>query len=256
MTAKKIISFINKSPLFIYELGLIGFLKFILLRRYDIGYKGQLHQFSVKRLNGKRVYIRSGTTDIITFQDYLESRYYLPHYPLPEKPIIVDLGANIGLASLDYAVTYPESRIFAVEMDKANFIVANRNCSSLGTRVNLICAAVWHKIDVVCYEGAGEDGYHVTTPSNSAISVETITISQLLKNHRIEKVNFLKMDIEGAEEQIFGSNELDWLEKIDQINCEIHGKHLYQKIASKLENYGFKVCRHPHHWNSIIAKKI
>jgi FkbM family methyltransferase len=71
------------------------------------------------------------------------------------------------------------------------------------------------------------------------------TISQIIAENQITRIDLLKLDAENAERQVIeGINEHDW-EKIQQITMELHtnipgGKTLVSDIINLLESKGFK----------------
>jgi hypothetical protein len=69
-----------------------------------------------------------------------------------------------------------------------------------------------------------------------------ITVKEILDRFNLEKVDFLKMDIEGAEYAIFRDSQ-EWLKRVDNFAMEVH----YRlgdpgEIVHHLENAGFRVA--------------
>jgi len=72
------------------------------------------------------VHLRVWTTDTSTYAEVLLRGEYA--FDLPFSPrIILDAGANIGMASIYFTHRYPEARIIAVEAEASNFAVLERN---------------------------------------------------------------------------------------------------------------------------------
>jgi len=57
--------------------------------------------------------------------------------------------------------------------------------------------------------------------SKSVHSVKALTVNDLLDNYGLERIDILKIDIEGAEKEVF-SNSSSWLGKVDAIIIELH----------------------------------
>jgi hypothetical protein len=53
-------------------------------------------------------------------------------------------------------------------------------------------------------------------------AIQAHTIKDLLRLSGCEKVDILKLDIEGAEEQLFGKGETDWIDLVNSIVIEFH----------------------------------
>src|SRR5262245_28331690 len=79
-----------------------------------------------------RVYLREVGSDVFTFQEIIKAEIYQPAVVrLPSCQTIIDLGANIGLASLYLASRYPTSRVFAVEPNPSSYELLELNLRPL-----------------------------------------------------------------------------------------------------------------------------
>lgn len=67
-----------------------------------------------------------GTSDYETFYQAIVHNQYRFNYPVNAK-IMIDGGANIGLASIAFKNIFPAATIIAIEPDKENFIQLNKN---------------------------------------------------------------------------------------------------------------------------------
>ena len=83
----------------------------------------------------------------------------------------------------------------------ANAALAARNVSAFGDRCEVLNAAVWSEDGEVSYEGGEEQGYHVMSegggPSDRKVAARTI--DSIFHQFGLDAVDYLKMDIEGAE---------------------------------------------------------
>jgi FkbM family methyltransferase len=237
------------------ELGPLNTLHFLMVRKNLYGTKNSPESFFPKRLQGQGIEVRPGTTDLGSLQDLLTTRFYLPMWELPTNAHIVDLGGNIGTAAADFAASHPSARVITVEMDRSNYELCRRNTSTFGTRVTALHAAIWHKNETVRYDGDGEDGFHITNGSDPSRSVEGITMKELIRRFNLPRIDYLKIDIEGAERQLFQDPDLDWLTQVHTLCCEVHAPDLFALISGILEAEGFDVEKDPRHWNAIIARK-
>jgi hypothetical protein len=71
------------------------------------------------------------------------------------------------------------------------------------------------------------------------IEVETVTIPRLLERFPGGRVNILKMDIEGAEDEIFRDDPGIWLPNIDCIIVETHGPEITRNVHDALLRNGW-----------------
>jgi hypothetical protein len=88
-----------------------------------VGYKQALHIALAERTNGdirihlfdkgRDVALRSGTSDMRCFEKIFLAEDYRTPFPVEAK-VIVDAGANVGMATLYYSYAYPNARIIAI----------------------------------------------------------------------------------------------------------------------------------------------
>ncbi len=147
---------------------------------------------------------------------------------VPSAKSIVDLGANIGLATRLFAARYPAASIVAVEPDPQNFAMLNRNTHRQieQGRCRLIHAAIWDKdgdVSLQPSEGEGQfDSVRTTEAQESGSRVRAITMETLLNETGLEQIDILKIDIEGAEVELLRSAP-KWLNRVQSIAAEFHG---------------------------------
>ena len=152
---------------------------------------------------GSVVRCRPGTTDAQVFYDTFVAQYHLP--PLGFHPSsILDLGSNIGTTIIHYAGLYPRARILGVELDEGNFLLAQRNIASLGDRCTVLHGAAWWEDGEVTYGGDQEWGRRVQ--ANGIRKAQAYSIPKLL-DQLGPTVDFVKMDIEGAEAEILARGQ-------------------------------------------------
>ena len=160
-------------------------------------------------------------------------------------PLILDLGANIGLSVLAFKSQYPNSKIIAYEADPEIFRYLEDNVKrNSATDVSLRNEAVWSHECLLSFVGDHSDGGHVVEQSSlSTIPVKASSFKELLLE--FPKIDFLKIDIEGAEKEIFKDIQPESLSHIDHIFLEYHhrfGEKPYlAEIISLLEKNGFSL---------------
>lgn len=143
--------------------------------------------------------------------------------------VIVDAGANIGLASVYFANRYPQARIYALEPESSNFALLCKN-SAAYPQITPIRAALWNEItqlDVTNPKGRhGAFRTQMPLPQMSPPiidNVKSVTMSQLLAEERLEFIDILKVDIEGAEKNVF-SDAGPWIDRVGIIIAELHDR--------------------------------
>lgn len=181
---------------------------------------------------------------------------------LSDSPLILDVGANTGMYTDFLLRTCGNVEIIAIECSTTNFnALLKKNYDS---NVTLINAALSSKDSVSKFkEFIGEkndDGtfrYHQWgnivkrdkgLPGDIKVkeyNVKTISIQSLIKDLKIKKIDFLKMDIEGSEYDVIKSMTEDVAEKITQMSIEVHEPKKTPALLKKLEQFGFKTREYP-----------
>ena len=177
------------------------------------------------RLPGYRdaIALRTGTTDIATFEQVFIAREYdLPDTSDPK--FIIDGGAHIGCASVFFAHRYPNASIYAIEPEDSNYKVLTRN-SRHYRNITPIRAAIWNEDTFVEISNPLDEkwSFRVQNSSqNSSSDIRAVTVATLMDEAGFNRVDILKLDIEGAEIELFDSKSKEWIERVDLIVVELH----------------------------------
>lgn len=173
------------------------------------------------------IYLRRSTSDIDNFiQIYLNKEYDF----LPVQPnTILDLGGYIGLASTYLAHRYPNSKIVLVEPDPDNFTIAKLNSRQFGN-IECLNVGVWSKsCDLTISAKIGGDWgtmvREVSEGEEVSPRIKAMSIIDILDFASMERIDFLKIDIEGSEKEIFSDpNSIEWIRRSNVISCELHDR--------------------------------
>lgn len=188
------------------------------------------------------LWCRPGTSDPVVLFDTFAGGYHLPTVALPDSPVILDLGANVGFTAVDFAVRYPTARVVAVEMDPTNCELARRNIGPLSSRITLVEAAVWEKEGQVVYGGEEAWGYRVVDGQAAGASgrvARAITLDTLLTECGITRADYVKMDIEGGEAAVVVPGAA-WIERVRAIQVEWHHPATPDGITAALTAGGLR----------------
>jgi len=171
---------------------------------------------------GKYIYLRPARSDMFVLgQVFIQKEF---DYDIDFTPdLIIDGGAHCGFATLYFLNRFPDARVVAIEPEKSNFSILRKNVGDI-EKVTLINKPLASKEKNVSLSnpGAESPGFRYKK-SKGADGQETITILQVLDqysdnfNHGI-----LKLDIEGAEKEIFENYPEDWIDDFDIIFVEPH----------------------------------
>jgi FkbM family methyltransferase len=198
----------------------------------------------LRALGGRPVWIRGGTSDPFTVNEIVTYGDHWPPPDLPSPELIFDLGANIGVSMALFATAYPEARVVGVEPDPENAALCRRTVGQWGERCTLVQAAAWPTDGTVVLEG--DDVAAMAVRENSgAGQVQAVSMSTLMERHANPRhVDYLKMDIEGAEREVLRRNT-DWVDRVRCISVEIHSPYRVEDCMSDLERLGFSVHTKP-----------
>jgi FkbM family methyltransferase len=136
-------------------------------------------------------------------------------------PVILDCGANIGLSVIYFKKLYPEARITAFEADSAIFRTLKENIKSYNySHVSLIHSAVWKERAVLSFFSEGSVGGMIDMKQvHQANMIEVPSIR--LRDYLEAKIDFLKIDIEGAEYEVLKDCK-DLLVNVSNLFIEYH----------------------------------
>lgn len=160
---------------------------------------------------------------------------------------IIDAGANVGYASLYFSNQFANYKIISIEPEPSNFNILTKNISDNKLNNNILPykKALWHCITTLelFTDNKKEWGFSVNEiTNNNANKTETITINEILKVENKEVINILKVDIEGAEYEIFLHDDryTNFILKTQLLAIEIHDRaENYKKIIDNITKLGF-----------------
>lgn len=178
---------------------------------------------------------------------FLDEQYYFESKR--ERPYIIDCGAHLGFSILYFKRLYPNARITAFEPLEENFAIALENvaANSLGG-VELLPYALAAEEGSKAFYVPAEDsmGGSLTTrrvSSGEAVR-ETRVSCRRLSEYLSEPVDFLKLDIEGAEDEVL-IEAGDMLDNVDSLMIEFHDssnlpRGRLERILALLTAQGFR----------------
>jgi FkbM family methyltransferase len=136
-----------------------------------------------------------------------------PRQVVRSGDIVLDCGAHVGVFT-NKALQLGASKIVAIEPDPVNFECLRRNFAEeiAAGRVVLVEKGVWSSAGTLTLSlGVGNSGggSMVWEEGGSTIEVPVTTIDSLVQELRLPRVDYIKMDIEGAErEALKGGTEV------------------------------------------------
>lgn len=168
---------------------------------------------------GKEIELVDSTSFLCMYEEIFERQIY-KFKTDNHKPIIIDGGANIGLSTIFFKQAYPSSSITAFEPDVKVFQSLKKNINNFRfSDVNLVNKALWISETFLEFMSEGADAGRVLDVEPEVKKYQVPTVR--LRDYLDRPVDFLKLDIEGAETKVIIDCQ-DLLFNVKNIFVEYH----------------------------------
>ena len=151
---------------------------------------------------------------------------------LPSNAYIIDCGANIGLSVIYLKRLFPNSTIIAFEPDESNYQLLQKNIESFHlNKVELKQEAVWIENTTLSFSNTSTQMSKIEAlkDGDKTITVKAVKLKDFLNLH----VDFLKIDIEGAEYEVM--KDIDGnLRNVNHLFVEYHGTFHQNKELNEI----------------------
>lgn len=186
------------------------------------------------RVNGTMVpvKVRGGTEDVVMSELILrdDSEYRLPPLPDFRPETILDLGANIGLASIYFATRYPQARVWSVEPLPENIELLERNLAPFRDRVTILRCGLGEVAGTLPYFpskdrrnfGGGTFQGGLGDVSR-AMPLPIRTLTEVMTVEGIPQPDIIKLDVEGFEGPILRGAPESIIGATRVVIGELHG---------------------------------
>jgi FkbM family methyltransferase len=184
------------------------------------------------RFNGKvyTLHVRGDTLDAAIFEQVLcdGSEYRLPVQIEPK--IIFDVGANIGASAVYFAARYPNAKVYCFEPLPDNVGLLRKNVAVFGRRVTVVPSGLGR--DEGCFEYRQSDDpsnfgggtfHDVGCADTACIRLPVTTLTRFCRDHRIGRIDVMKIDTEGAEWSVLAGMPVNMLAQTRVVLGELHG---------------------------------
>jgi FkbM family methyltransferase len=196
------------------------------------------------RYSDHPLFVRAKTSDNLVFHQIFVDREYRCLDELSEVKTIIDAGANVGYSSAYLLSRYPEARSIAVEPDNSNYAALVRNLEPWGSRSKAVRGALWSEVTTLDFRNEtlseGSEWGRQVQPTASG-DVSAFDVPTLMREHDMDTVDLLKIDIEGAEEAVFSASDLSWLDRVRNIVIELHGKQCSDAFYKAVAGRGYRI---------------
>lgn len=226
------------SPNFIKEFGIQKGIPLLLqITRQFSSHSKQVQSYAVPGYREK-IFLRETIADHATFKQCLVTNQYdFFHFPQAARlknayeatlnsgknPLIIDAGANIGLATLWFNRHFPEAHIVAIEPEDNNFELLQKNTSHLTKQITLIKGGIWHRtarLEIVNPDSGSASFRIAETSGDSTHGFKAFSIDEICNLANNQNPLIVKLDIEGSQAHLFSANT-DWVSRTDLITLEL-----------------------------------
>ncbi len=182
-----------------------------------------------------------------------------------KNPVIVDCGANIGLATIYFKYKFPDAKVLCFEPDKETFQLLKKNIEDNQLKdIELHNVALSDKKEQLKFfsfnDFKGGPGNTIDPQFVNFNNVkEYIIPAEPLSSFKLDKIDILKIDVEGAERRIIQDlSKNNMLDKVDIIHLEYHynfdtKENRLSEILAHLENSRFHFLINP---DTLIEDKV
>ena len=191
------------------------------------------------------VFLREDSSDSDIYNILIENEEY-GYFDLTYSPsVIIDAGANIGLASIYFMLKYPSAKILSIEPELENYNLLVKNTEKYQNILTFnVALSAFNGNGKIIDTGQGDLGYQVDMyndfPQDKVLEeVKCLTFQSFFDNNRITTVDILKIDIEGMEKKIFES-DCSWLANVNVLVIELHERlceGCNKTVFSVVKNY-------------------
>jgi FkbM family methyltransferase len=190
------------------------------------------------------VWVSKEKYDEFIFREVILHGVYDQEYIRSMKDVrfIIDAGAHIGLATVQFATWFPEAQIVCIEPSKRNLEILRRNAEPY-PNVTVIPGALWSRSTGLEIQNPDSNSTGFQVHEIEGGSIPGVTIPELMRQFNVVRTDIFKMDIEGTEKEIFERYTDDWLPNVRLICAELHdwmkpgcAYSFYSKVVSRRFN--------------------
>jgi FkbM family methyltransferase len=185
--------------------------------------------------------VRAGTSDATEVIHTVVRKAYA--FPLPPEPVrtVIDAGANIGDSTVWFLSRFPSARVVAVELDGDDFRMLQQNCRPYGDRAFLLRAGLWPRTTNlrVAPGHASSDISVFPAGRGEPSDWRGLTPMDILGAIGEATIDVFKCDIEGAELELFSSDDDAWLGRTRCLYVDVHSPRAEAALLAATRDTAF-----------------
>lgn len=174
-------------------------------------------------------------------QEIERNKIYEKFFPIKETDTVVDIGAHVGIFTKRAAGI--AKNVYALEPDPMFYDDLVR-IDSESDNIRTLQAGIAAETGSSTIKSDG----HANSIGSGDVEIDTITFKDFVKKFKLKKIDFLKVDCEGGEYDLFTEDNIDLLKntlKCDRITGEFHIHNDYHResiidVMDFLDNAGYE----------------
>ena len=200
--------------------------------------------------NGTKCVMRNKSDSIAFFENYfLKLNNPNKKFEIKKNDIVIDIGAHIGYFTIYAAKKAHQGTIYSIEPYKESFEILKKNLKLNNlTNVKPVHAAITNvtKQITLYIDKNNQIGNSIfrTNKTKESEKVDSFSLTDFTENNKIKKIDFLKIDCEGAEFEILLNLNNELMRNINRMSVEVHENNntdSIDKLVSFLNKNNFKV---------------
>lgn len=215
-------------------------------------------EISIELKNNLKYKLRGRSSDKTVFKEiWLNHLYNQFGVKVESGDTVVDVGAHVGIFATYAAEHSKTGKVYSFEPFIENYkrLQFHKKVNNKDQIVPFnygISGDAGTKVLYINSKNSGGNSLFKGESKKEKVKIETLTLKEFCVNQNIKTIDFLKIDCEGAEYNIFNQDHsfLKGVKKIIMESHPIEGNSVFD-ILETLKSYGFKI----HNENEIISDK-
>jgi FkbM family methyltransferase len=200
--------------------------------------------------NGVHFNVRVNSSDIPVIWEIWKAKVYDDtRFPIMPDDIVVDIGGHIGGFAVRAARLAHRGQVYAYEASSRNFALLEKNRKMNNAQnLHIHKKAVAHQTGKMKFFTPSDNGALGSLLQETDSPMETVqatTLTDIITENNIEQIDYLKVDVEGAEYDILSNCPPETLATVKHIVMEYHefegDQRSHQDLVNLLKSHGFHV---------------